>query len=294
MRLRKTFSGREELNSQRKIKFLPKKENTGQDHSQPRNYKYLLYFASFVAFCVVIAIGIRVAILVKNSTFNASSYAVLVKANDPFLLVLDRTSGTLTTLQIKPSSNNLKTSIDYTLPVDGVIERNEDISPDGFLSINTFIASFLRPGMFRYDNMNSVDVLKFINSSFSVSSDQRKTYSLSVSKDGDVSGLSQGQMYDILKDSDMVNEAISIEVVNATSIDGMASKVAQLIKNIGGNVVSVTSDDNKSVSGIYSKDSSVTVDRLSHLLRIPATKKREASTADIVIILGEDFVRKVR
>lgn len=256
--------------------------------------KYLLYFFTFVLFCIVIAVGIRFVVLIRNSTFNASSFSVLINTQNPFALVLNKESKTLAIIYLKPQKNSFKTELYYSIPIDGVTKDKGSITPDDFLSVKTLIFSFLRPGMFSYEKMNSIDVFKFINASLGVPQEQRKTYSLQISKTDEISGMSSSEMFDVLKDTAMVNEAISIEVVNATSVDGLGGRVAQLINNSGGNVVSVTSDDNTSGSLISSQNTSQTVARLSHLLQIPIILKPAASTADIVVILGEDFARKVR
>lgn len=272
--------------------FTQKKKEDGKQEASSDTTKYLYYFAAFVIFCILISVGIKITVLFRSSTFNSSSYSVLVKAKQPFVLILNKPAEALSIIYLKPLSKNLQTSVYYGVPIDGVVEHANDVSPDKFLSFNNFIMQFLMP--FTYQNMNSIDMLKFLNASFGLSHGQRKTYRLHLLKNGEVSGLSQSDLLDILKDPDIINEAISIEVVNATSVDGLAGEVALLIKNTGGNVVSVTSQNSEGTSSISTNSDSITVERFSHLLQIPVLRSRGSATADIVIVLGEDFVRKIR
>lgn len=96
----------------------------------------------------------------------------------------------------------------------------------------------------------------------------------------------------IFSDTTIVNEKLSIQIINATDTSGVGSRLARYITNAGGNVVSVTSlqdASEKETSSIeYSGESSYTVKKLEKLLGIKAAHVQNTGLSDIIIQIGKD------
>jgi hypothetical protein len=101
-------------------------------------------------------------------------------------------------------------------------------------------------------------------------------------------------------DSKVRNEALSIEVLNATDFPGLANQFTRLVTNVGGTVVAIGNSSIKyQVSSIkYQKKElvkSYTLQKLEKILGVKAeVGERGESRADLLIIIGEDYWQVVK
>lgn len=278
----------------------PKKHvfvNEDKSQKAPSTLPYILYFFTAVLICIVIALAVRFLFTFRNSTFSTPAYSVLVSNDNPYIAVLDTNAKRVSLVEIEnlPSKSRVKNSVELGVPIDGHVKAGENsFSKETFPSLSVFIASFLRPWIYGYDGMTSLDAAKVLRSAMGISKKDIVEKSVSF-KDGEIEGLSESELYDIFKDSTIIDEQMSIEVVNATSQEGLAGNVGILLKNTGGNVVSVSSAPDKEKSSIVAQSPSVTLTRMSHILGItPTIQENFASISDIKIVLGRDFAKKIQ
>lgn len=90
-------------------------------------------------------------------------------------------------------------------------------------------------------------------------------------------------------------ENASIQIINGTGALGLGSRLARLITNMGGNVVSVeTSDDPIRQSKItYQTKKTYTLEKLVRVLGFQSSLSEEKGIADIVLTLGQDSIPRV-
>ncbi len=107
-----------------------------------------------------------------------------------------------------------------------------------------------------------------------------------------------------MADSQIVDEGLSIAVFNGTSHPGLANEVSRIITNMGGNVISVSTTEQKFEKSLvtFSEDKgseSITGKRLSQIFA-PFCMKDKCTTSDtkitysrakINVILGEDYYK---
>lgn len=106
-----------------------------------------------------------------------------------------------------------------------------------------------------------------------------------------------------LADSKILEEGKSIAVLNGTDNPGIAAEAARVIANMGGNVVIISSADEKAQqSGVYSQaqdGGGMTKDRLTQIFAPRCLNEKCTSTdakitnsrAQITIVLGEDYFK---
>lgn len=96
-------------------------------------------------------------------------------------------------------------------------------------------------------------------------------------------------------DYSLSQENVSVQIVNGTGVLGLGNRLARLITNMGGNVVSVeTSDDLIKQSKItYQTKKTYALEKLVRVLGFPSSFLEEKGIADIVLTLGEDSIPKV-
>lgn len=286
-----------------KIKYastskLPQ-DNSGQNHEDQGNttstLKYLMYFALLVFLAIVFAITIRIIVLMRQSTYTGDAYAIFVNSKSPFIVSLDTSQGTLYFLDLKKTQvkNRISLSLLSGVPIDGEAKTTEGVFSQGFLSQATIFDTVLNPLFFSFKNMTVIDLVRFIMDAQHISSKNTKTYSVIFSEKTS-SGISDSDTYTAFKDPDVINDGLSVEVVNATDLSGLAGKVGQVLKNMGANVISVTSRPSQDTSQINSSGDSKTIDRVALLFHIKKViSSGRYSTADIQIVLGKDFLKQL-
>ncbi|MFI5265433.1 MAG: LytR C-terminal domain-containing protein [Candidatus Levyibacteriota bacterium] len=279
-----------------------KKEENAPSHFSKKEHSplyFLLYFLLIVGICIGIAVLARIFFLVSKSTFSTASYSVLIVSQNPFIVSLDTTSPKLNLVTVASpiQKNRIKESLSLGIPIDGeILASSQNLSKDSFPDVMLAVNMMFRPWLYSHQDMTIIDALRLVYASFSVSqSTGTSSYTIQRSKTGDILGVSSSQLYDIFKDPVIINEQVSIEIVNATSVQGLAGSAAQVLKNAGCNVISVTSGDIENFSMIVANSSSVTLTRVSHVLGIPF--KIDPSfhgITDMRIVLGQDFGNKAQ
>ena len=81
-----------------------------------------------------------------------------------------------------------------------------------------------------------------------------------------------------------------IQVINASNVQGLGSRLATLIANIGGNVILVSTSDEalRNSKILYYGDKTYTVKKISSYLGIPAESSAQRGVADVIIMIGKD------
>ncbi len=277
-----------------KIK-TPAKEKLQKDKNIKGTLSYITYFLILVFVCVGFAATVKFVFLLKKSTFSGSSYSVLVASEKPFIIVANKTYSKLTYAKLE--KRNFKNSVEggmyLGIPIDGEIKTSDkSLSPASFSDIGFLVRTITQPWQYSYSNMTLIDTLKLIFSSITTPKNQIETLSINV-KNGDLEGISPEKIYDIFKDPNIINEQKSIEIINATPVDGLGGKVGKVLKNAGVNVISITSGKEERVSSIFSATDSKTLKRISQILNIAPVTTNVNQISDIKILIGLDFMDSV-
>lgn len=96
----------------------------------------------------------------------------------------------------------------------------------------------------------------------------------------------------LLTDSAISNEEIAVEIENASSVAGVGSVLKNIITNLGGNVLSVTSvEETKQTSILVKNKNNVLGRRLETILgvKMQQVKKTDSLEGDIKVSIGNDY-----
>lgn len=275
-------------------KYKPKKSDREKEVKEKKEYGgafYLTWFIVFVFLFIILALGARIIFLFEKSTFNSNSYSVLLSSQQAKILVIEKTIPEFTLIKLPQNSGNkLNQSLNYGIPIDAQIVT----SINGNFSWGDVFRVIFQPWNYRYTDMTAIDHIKLLLAVLKLQGDEIKKYEISINKENDLAGITQNELYDVFKDPQIISEGYSISVVNATDLSGLGGRVAQIIKNTGGNVVSISSEDKRETSMIMSSEYSVTLQRLKRILGLKSEiKKNSSQISDIKIILGEDFEKRI-
>lgn len=284
-----------------KPRSTQKKQKAAADmhvNKRKNNVHYVLYFLAAVVTCILFALIFRTIVMVKNSTFSTPSYTVLFSSSTPFLIAVDAESKKMSVIEVDSlkTASRVQKSMQLKTPIDGKLhKKNGEIQANQYPSMGFLVSIFFRPWEYEFDGMTAFDALKITQYALGVQDKDIKRYSVSLSSDSELEGMTQDELYDTFKDPILINEQQSIEVMNGTGQEGLAGQVSLLLKNTGGNVVSLGTSDEVSRTALYANKNSHTLTRISHILGInPEIDPDFASISDIKIILGKDFVKRIK
>lgn len=94
----------------------------------------------------------------------------------------------------------------------------------------------------------------------------------------------------LFADTTFSGEDSDIEIINATGVPGMGSRLERILKNMGGRVLAVEAGRavEKKTKLSYFGEKSYSVRRVERILGVEAEKAAVQAIADVQIVLGED------
>lgn len=256
---------------------MPKKKR------ENKNLQLAVLFGLVIIFFIILSLVIKLFLLFRESKFDGQ-HAINIQAiskQEVDFISFSPSTKTISILKLDPKDRFLE------VPIDGKILYDNNLSKQNLSRL--FLKSAVSG---RVEELTIIDVLRLIF--FSRSLKSGSVYERSLQKDTS-EVLKQDIINQTFKDDDLSLEKKSIEIINATDTFGLGSRLANLISNIGGDVILVNSQPAEKKSKIiFYKNSSYTVERLSKYLGIPSVRTDERRLADITVIIGEDILDKLK
>ena len=255
------------------------------------NLNLAIGFIGLVIFIVIISFIFKVFWVVKESQFDGTN-----KFN---LQITDsRGTGVISfspkekSISILKIEENMQGSLAKNLkvPIDGYLNlKNKNFNYSN-ISSSLFINIFSLPST--HINLTYFDIIRL--SLFTRTVSPNFIYERKLVKE--YSDLQKSTILSLtFKDPAIVAESMSIEVVNGTEVSGLGTNLANLVTNMGGNVVLVGSKDlQKESKIIYFKKNSYTAKKLSNNLNFPLEETGSRGLADVIIIIGEDSLDRLK
>lgn len=268
-------------------------------HPTNDSLRFAGFFIIFVLFLILGSIFIKGLSLYQKSKFDgAHRFTVLVKLQKEEKIVsFSPDNNSISILKILQEEETQILNR-LSIPIDEKILLKEANSNHN-LSItldNKNIKSGLLTMIFSYNafdtNMTVIDLIRLWFFTLSVPSHAVTVKELSLkSLDLNKQFIIDSIAAQFFIDYAVSKERQSIQIINGTDIAGLGNKLAKVISNMGGNVVSVaTSNSILSTSAIaYSGgDKTYTLKKLSSLFNLKIEQANDLSVSDIVITLGKD------
>lgn len=243
--------------------------------------------------------SVHVIVIPKNVYLSVGSYGTYRASAVGKLSLLEKKDGSLFKSAIEES---------LSVPIEGVIVRKEGnesiLSPTDFLGLWGLLKTLSEhPFSGQVTNLSSFDVLRlwFLTLSFkkevidTVNLSETNVVTKIVLPDGG-EGLTVDQeqfsklALQYFADKRIESENLTIEVINGTTVTGLASRAARIITNIGGNVVTTTqSEDKVEKTVVLGKTKSYTASKIAKVFdgKISDDKIKDAR-ADIQVVLGKE------
>ncbi len=247
---------------------------------------YVKIFLIIVFVAAVISVIYKSSMLVSQGSFKGSSFNMLYQGKQNYLIHIDSIGKKLLVVKLSKENdisakNRIGKSLSLAVLIDGVILLPASDTYDKPETLFDFSAllNLLFDKKIKYDNINDFDLIKMV---FVVNSIPR-------SEKRQATGIESIRETD-LADKKVLDERLSVAVINASEVDGLGSKMAQVLKSAGYNVVSIDSSESKKSQINASTLKNASVARLGNFLNVPS-KKTIQQTTDVTVVVGKDLLK---
>jgi hypothetical protein len=273
------------------------KNNAVEKLSKKSNGFYLLVFFIVFIGALLISLILKSIQLYNQAHFTSKSIMVLiVTPEDSHIMRIDTESKKISQLKItdvqinaknlKNASINTGVPLHASLTVDKSIENIQDVFTVGNM------IKLLASNKITFNQLNEWDGIKIALESQKVSPEDHTVREIkNYIHDRSIISQIDKELYELFRDPEVINEQISIEVVNATSVTGLASSVAKMLENGGYSVVSIRSSDTASSSIQTNENASITAGHIQKIFSFPVSNRGKNAVADIRIVIGEDAIQ---
>lgn len=244
-------------------------------------------FSFIVLGLIFFSFILRMLLLLGESKFDGvNSFTVLINEDKIQQIInFSPKNSSISILSIVDYKENYAKSLE--IPVDGTFSSEERVSGNNLSAIlSRNILNFKMQ-----KDLNFMDFLRltlFTNTVKSTSINEKK-----------ISRQTSPQTLTLLTsslfvDPEILDEKQNIEIINATDVYGLGNKLANLVTNIGGNVILVTTGDLEESSEIQYVNETYTVKRLSQILNFKLVRAKKKFLPDVIIIIGKDSVSSLK
>jgi hypothetical protein len=252
-----------------------------------KNLRLAGLFIIIVLGLIVISALFKFLLIVKDSRFDGSHNFIVsfIGKDREEVVSFSPQNRTLSILDIDSKYNNKDLTKTFEIPIDGTVV-SQNINSDNISSpLLKGVISLGQP----LKKLTILDALRLFL--FCKTIPQNNVYERQLS-----SGLNDAQRSTVinlsLTDTSIYQENQTIQIINASNVPGLGTRLATLITNIGGNVILVsTADETLQKSQIvYYGDKTYTVKKISDYLQIPAVVSNQRGVADVIITIGKDKI----
>lgn len=245
------------------------------------NLKFATLFTILVAGLIILSLILKFFLLVGASKFDAvNSLTVLVRERGGEQVInFSPKSQSISILTLDNAFYN--PSKKFEIPIDSSFKSGNKATPKN-------LSTTLAKKILDFKDQKEITFMDFLRL-FLYSNTVREPNITegSISSETSLEEVSRITS-SFFVDPKILEEKESIEVVNATGIFGLGNKLGNLINNMGGNVILVTTGENEAQSRVEYARKSYTAKRLSNLLDIKLVETKKKSIPDIIIVIGKD------
>lgn len=250
------------------------------------NTKIAVFFVIFVLLIILGSIVFKTVKIIGESKFDGRNRFTIKVSNSKNLQILSfsPSSDSISVLDLEGDVEELNLNKYLAIPTDGFIEAD-------FLDLDDDLSSLMSSVFWRFGkaktDLTIVDIFRLFLASNSVPLKNVLASEISISREiADADKI----IDEMFVDKAIEEEDLSIEIINATPVTGLGSRLSRLIGNMGGKVVQVSTDNvyRKKSQILYDGDKIYTPLKLQKVLGFDLDKKKRQYIGDITIIIGVD------
>lgn len=256
---------------------MRKKKKSGKSTSLAIIFFVLIICAIFAS------VLINVLLILKNSKFGIGpTYSIFVSNNKQNEIIsFHKDTNSISVLKIDDRVGDVFKFSE--VPVEAIYYSSD-------LDLNLPVSNLTSDIFFKItqakNNLNTYDGLRVFLMA-------KTTPPKNISEKEIPKNLSESQRDEIsssiFADPKILQEGITIQIINNTKEQGVGNRISRIVSNLGGNIVLVSTGQKDSKSGVYSNTETYTAKRFSEVLKFPRIKGRISGIADITILIGNDY-----
>ena len=255
------------------------------------NMKLAGLFILTVLGIILLSFFFKIVFLINESKFDGfhKFNVEFIGKDETSIISFSPQAKSVSILKIPLNINRDNLAKSLAIAIDGTVLLKSDIKGKSVSAI-LIKSSFSFGNLFKKLTIIDLIRLTLFTRSVSANSIYEREFSL---------GFNDAQKSTILSlsftDPAIYQENQSIEIINAANIYGLGGKLANLITNMGGNVILVSNAnklDSKSRI-IYFGEKTYTGKKLESYLAFPLEKVDKKGIADVIIIIGTDSINKI-
>ena len=254
--------------------------------AQPKknSLRTFVIFCGIVGLLIVISLSIKIVHSIQSSIYDPRHNFVVALHSDRYVTVygIDPQDKEISVLHVDSHGKELEPGEDLGIAVDAIIpfEQTEKVQR----------LSDVLPGLLFHGNyLGWFDIARMILVTRGMEQSERTATELAY----DETVVNSYTFDTLFSDEKIVQERLSIAIVNATGEAGIGRRLERVLSSVGGNVISVTTaQDTKEGSEVtYVTEKSYTQERITRLLGIQSRFTDQQSISDILIVLGRDALQ---
>lgn len=260
------------------------------------NIFYVKAFFWIVILIVLISLLFRFFSLISGSAFRNNSFSILYISKNSKVINVDEKNKSVSFISIGDARpivkgrNSFFASVALGIPINGIIyDENKNLDPDfsEFISIGNearMILSFNTS----FKNLNDYDLHKVLSIARKAEKKDIQILNINIVKENDLEEKLEGAFLD----KTIIDSNYTVEIVNGTEVNGLASSVASLLSLRGYNIVFLQTtkgkfDENSYVG--YEFERNNFIDSLQKLTDFEEKTITISKTADVTIYLGSEL-----
>ena len=267
----------------------------GNSSANP-SFLYLKIFIGIFILLSLITLLIRSINLIEHKTFNSNGYNVLLLGeNDAEVLSFTKDRGVRKMVRLHVTGGGkalakkslLSSSMLLGVPLDGAI--SSDAGLDEVFSFKNSFSALFKSSHIKKNRVGDLDFLLVYAAISRTSKDEI------FEKKVDVTDLLEERIdpkefSDLFKREEIINAKISVSIINASGVSGVAKKVAAMLANEGYYIISIDSADIQDPLEITVSDKYPIFNR-SYLFDAVPQISQQTNLEDIKIVIGKNIVK---
>lgn len=266
-----------------------------------RSLLYLGFFIAAVFVLILLSALYKITVLSKESRFKTSNFTFLLVQSNSHIIRIDNEAKkvVIVTLENSKSLAQLKSPFEASLrlgiPIHALyIDKKSSNTPTNSAEVLT--AKNILRLIQNYSNnkvygLNEFDLGKIYFVQQGIAEKEFQQTYINAESRGESIVLTR-DILDLFRDSRVVNEKLSIEVVNATEYNGLATRIATMLENGGFNVVSVVANREKKSEFVSRTVENYSVKQIQLVIPLSLQEKQEDYYSDITFVIDNKFIEK--
>lgn len=269
-----------------------------------KNLRYLKIFLLVFIALVFISVIYKIVVNVSTSRFTSNTFNFAVVGQQTYIVHLDTSDNSLTyvTVNGNPTApidlSPLSYSVYFGVPIHGIIFDTQHKPLQNidtrFFSLSHILNIISNPE-YKKIGLNTTDIIKIYLAQKSVPYENKQFNSINY-RDFVPQNFDRidAVFFSLFKNTDVINKKISVQIINATDVNGLGNRVSRVFSNWGYDVVSVISDSDYTSSEIILRtDDAYTKTNLQQIFGFPIHMDQGQAIANIIIVVAGDHAERI-